>query len=63
MNHPEAHYIDAGYRYERLSVPASRIKRAQQLQDLIKAETPEDQTLARELIQRGRKEFQLHAKG
>jgi len=63
MNHPEAHYIDAGYRYERLSVPANRIKRAKELQALIAAEQPEDRTQARELIQRGRKEFQLHAKG
>lgn len=63
MNQPEAYYIDAGYKYERLSVPANRIKRAQQLQSLIAAEAPDNQTLARALIQRGRQEFQLHAKG
>ena len=63
MNQPEAYYIDAGYKYERLSVPANRIKRAQQLQALIAAEAPNNQTLARELIQRGRQEFQLNAKG
>ena len=63
MNQPEAYYIDAGYKYERLSVPANRIKRAQQLQSLIAAEAPDNQTLARALIQRGRQEFQFHAKG
>lgn len=63
MNHPEAYYIDAGYRYERISAPANRIKRAKELQALIAAEQPEDRTLARALIQRGRQEFQLHAKG
>ena len=63
MNQPEAHYIDAGYKYERLSVPANRIKRAKELQALIAAEQPEDRALARALIQRGRQEFQLNAKG
>jgi hypothetical protein len=63
MNRPEAHYIDAGYKYERLSVPANRIKRAKELQALIAAEQPEDRTQARALIQRGRQEFQLNAKG
>lgn len=63
MRRSEAHYIDAGYRYECLSVPANRIKRAKELQALIAAETPENRTLARALIQRGRQEFQLHAKG
>ena len=63
MLNPEFHYIDAGYKYERMTMPANRIKRAQELQTLIAAEQPEDRTLARELIQRGRKEFQLNAKG
>ena len=63
MNRPEAYYIDAGYKYERLSVPANRIKRAKELQALIAAEQPEDRTQARALIQRGRQEFQLNAKG
>ena len=63
MNHPEAHYIEAGYRYERISVPANRIKRAQQLQNMIAAEAPEDQAHARQLIQRGRQEFQHNEKG
>lgn len=63
MIHPEAHYIEAGYRYERISVPANRIKRAQQLQNMIAAEAPEDQAQARQLIQRGRQEFQTNAKG
>lgn len=63
MNHPEFHYIDAGYRYERLNKPASRIERAKELQTLIAAEQPEDRTQARALIQRGRQEFQLNAKG
>jgi len=63
MTHPEAYYIDAGYKYERLSVPANRIKRAKELQALIASEQPEDRTQARALIQRGRQEFQLNAKG
>ena len=63
MLNPEAHYIEAGYRYERISVPANRIKRAQQLQNMITAEAPEDQAHARQLIQRGRQEFQTNAKG
>jgi hypothetical protein len=63
MNHPEAYYIDAGYRYERISAPANRIKRAKELQTLIAAEHPANQDQARALIQRGRKEFQLYAKG
>jgi hypothetical protein len=44
-------------------VPANRIKRAQQLQNMIAAEAPEDQAQARQLIQRGRQEFQTTAKG
>ena len=63
MLNPEAHYIKEGYRYERISVPANRIKRAQQLQNMITAEAPEDQAHARKLIQRGRQEFQTNAKG
>lgn len=63
MNHPEAYYIEAGYKYERMTMPANRIKRAKELQALIAAETPDNRTLARELIQRGRQEFQLNAKG
>ena len=63
MKYPEAHYIDAGYKYERMTMPANRIKRAKELQAMIAAETPENRTLAREFIQRGRKEFQLNAKG
>jgi len=63
MNRPEAYYINAGYKYERLTAPARRIKRAKELQALIAAEQPDDRTQARALIQRGRQEFQLNAKG
>lgn len=63
MIHHEAHYLEAGYRYERISVPANRIKRAKELQALIAAEAPEDQALARQLIHRGRQEYQTNAKG
>ena len=63
MIHPEAHYIEAGYRYERISVPANRIKRAKELQALIGADAPENQALARQLIHRGRQEYQTTEKG
>jgi len=63
MIHPEAHYIETGYRYERISVPANRIRRAKELQALIAAEAPDDRELVRQLIHRGRKEYQTTAKG
>jgi len=59
VNHTEADYIRAGYKYE--SAPSSDGARAQAqtIRAMLSSETPEDQTEARKLIERGRQEARL----
>ena len=61
MNHSEHEYHEAGYKYERLSLPASRIKRSKELRAMIASEAPEDRDQARRLIDQGRREYQAYA--
>lgn len=55
MRHTESEYIDLGVRYER-----APLNRARSIGKLIKiileGETPNDRELAKELIERGRKD-------
>ena len=53
MNHTEADYITAGYRYE---VAKQSLAEAQRIRHMLESETPEDQTEARRLIEQGRQE-------
>jgi hypothetical protein len=62
MKHTEHAYHEAGYQYERLSLPASRIKRAKELRAMIASEEQQDRDHARRLIDQGRKEYQGNAK-
>jgi hypothetical protein len=56
MNHTEADYIRAGYKFESAkSVDAAR-GQAQIIRAMLSSETPEDQTEARRLIGQGRQE-------
>lgn len=50
MNHTEAEYINAGYKYERGRIPA------QSLRHMLESEAIEDRAHARELIEQGRAE-------
>jgi hypothetical protein len=56
MKHNEADYVRAGYQYERGKLPA------QTLRAMLEAETIEDRTEARHLIERGRSEARLSPK-
>lgn len=56
MKHPENDYIQAGYRYERAASPNAAVAEAQRMRVMLEAETPEDQTEARRLIETGRQE-------
>lgn len=53
MNHPEADYINAGYRYERGSIQADKLRH------MIESERIEDRAEARRLIALGRAEARL----
>ena len=53
MNHTEAEYVTAGYRYE---VAKQSLAEAQRIRNMLESETPEDQTEARRLIAQGREE-------
>lgn len=56
MNHTEADYIRAGYKYESApNLDRSRAQ-AQHIRAMLSSETPEDQTEARRLIEQGRQE-------
>lgn len=61
MKHPEADYVTAGYRFEKAQDPDKARAVAQSIRAMLTAETPEDQTEARSLIERGRHE--ARAKG
>lgn len=56
MKHPEAHYINAGHRYERASTPAQVAAASQMIRAMLEQEKPHDQTEARHLIDQGRRE-------
>jgi hypothetical protein len=56
MNHTEAEYINAGYKYECASNPDKARAVAQYLRAMLSSERPEDQTEARRLIEQGRAE-------
>jgi hypothetical protein len=56
MNHTEAEYINEGARYERAMSTESARAIAYKLRAMLSSERPEDQSYARELIEKGRKE-------
>jgi hypothetical protein len=56
MNHPEADYINEGARYERANNTEAARAIAYKLRAMLSSERPEDQTYARQLIERGRAE-------
>jgi hypothetical protein len=56
MKNPEAHYINAGHRYEHARTPGQVAAASQIIRTLLEAEKPHDQTEARHLIERGRQE-------
>ena len=56
MNHSEHAYIEAGHKFERATSPDRARAVAQILRAMLTSETPEDQTEARRLIERGRAE-------
>ena len=56
MKHTEAQYISLGYKYERAQSPSAGQAAAQALRTLLEAETIEDRTEARYLVERGRQE-------
>ncbi len=56
MNHTESDYINEGARYERANNSEVARAIAYKLRAMLSSETPEDQTYARELIEKGRKD-------
>lgn len=61
MNHPEAHYIYAGYKYERAKNPDAARAEAQYIRAMLMGENPKDLPEARALIERGRSEARARA--
>lgn len=56
MNHTESEYVNEGARYERAMSTESARAIAYKLRAMLSSERPEDQSYARELIEKGRKE-------
>ena len=56
MNHPEADYIQAGYKYEKAITPAAAAARAQAIRVMLESEDIDDHAEARRLIEQGRRE-------
>ena len=56
MKHAEVQYISLGFRYERAQTPEAGQAAAQAIRSLLEAETIEDRTEARYLVERGRQE-------
>jgi len=56
MNHTESDYINEGARYERANNSEVARAIAYKLRAMLSSESPVDQTYARELIEKGRKE-------
>lgn len=56
MNHTESEYINEGARYERATSTEGARAIAYKLRAMLSSERPEDQSYARELIEKGRME-------
>ena len=56
MKHAQADYINLGYRYEKATSRDAGQAAAQAIRTLLEAETIEDRTEARYLVERGRQE-------
>ena len=56
MKHAEVQYISLGYRYEKATSHEAGQAAAQAIRTLLEAETIEDRTEARYLVERGRQE-------
>ena len=56
MKHAEVQYISLGFKYERARSPEAGTAVAQAIRSLLEAETIEDRTEARRLVDRGRQE-------
>lgn len=56
MKHPENDYIQTGYKYEKATGALDGLAYAQKLRRMLEDETPDDQPLARKLIEQGRAE-------
>lgn len=56
MNHSEADYIRAGFKFERASSPQASTAQAYTIRAMLTSESPEDQQEARRLIEQGRQE-------
>jgi hypothetical protein len=56
MKHAEVQYISLGFKYERAKSPEAGTAVAQAIRSLLEAETIEDRTEARRLVDRGRQE-------
>jgi len=56
VNHTESEYVNEGARYERAHNTESARAIAYKLRAMISSERPEDQSYARELIEKGRRE-------
>ena len=56
MKHSEVQYITLGFKYERAKSPEAGTAVAQAIRSLLEAETIEDRTEARRLVDRGRQE-------
>jgi hypothetical protein len=56
MKHAAVQYISLGYKYEKAKSAEAGQAAAQAIRSLLEAETIEDRTEARYLVERGRKE-------
>lgn len=56
MKHTEHAYIQAGYKYEKATTPASAAARAQAIRVMLESEHITDHPEARRLIEQGRQE-------
>jgi hypothetical protein len=56
MKHAEVQYISLGFKYERAQSPEAGTAIARAIRTLLEAETIEDRTEARYLVERGRQE-------
>lgn len=62
MNHTESEYINEGARYERAHSSESARAVAYKLRAMLSSEKPEDQAVARDLIEKGRTEARRSGK-
>lgn len=60
MNHPPADYVNAGHRYEKAQTLDAARAQAYKIRAMLSSETPDDQSEARHLIERGRAEAREH---